>query len=618
MTHTLRDGNASPEDYTFHYQLYPKDIPYYHEKLVELVRAQFESLLNLALVFEKQKEVRPDSFSLLNDNKTRRELFNQRSNHTSNNDVLDLTCDNMSLYEPRIDFIRQQLQNLLSVVELEKDGQVVAVDGFRLKNLNDWLVPSSRDPSGIAAHLATKCNCDCNFCYLKGNPPSVVLEQPRRSAEDEYHEAMTRVKYWSPRAGRALFPNLGGIYEVLSHPGCLSVLQALREKSDKPFRLTTNGESLTPDLVVNLTDLRPLYLYVSLNSSSPQRRRLLMRSKHPQVAIDSLQLLRGNGIPYAVVIVPWPVAGIDEMLDDLSQTVAFADAHEAHLVQINLPGYSQHFSEQKLFDLDDVWGATLSRVRELRKELPTPIVAMPTLYEENRYEDRKNLPHVIGIVRNSPAASCGLKQGDLIVRVNELNIRSRPQARDILSAVRQGQRTTVDLVVRRGDYNLNLVMDLNDHEYPYSVATDNHLGIILLGTGLRVSDIERMRDIVEARKVKHVLFLSSMLVKPTLEQCLNDTHLLSNPNWRVDIEIPRNRFFGGNVFMGDLLVAEDFIQHIREYVDNQGVTPELVIIPSTPFSLGQWGRDLTGRSYLDIERNVGIPVKLLECDPILD
>ncbi|MDY6833762.1 MAG: radical SAM protein [Chloroflexota bacterium] len=618
MTDMHHEGDAVPEDYAFRYRLYPKGNFYHHEKLVELIRAEFESLLNLTRIFEKQTEVRPDSFRLLNDNKTCRELFKQRSNYTSDNEVIDLTCDNTSLYEPRIDFIRQQLQNLLSVVELEKDGQVVEVDGFRLKNLNDWLVPSSRDPSGIAVHLATKCNCDCNFCYLKGNPPSVVLKQPRRPAEDELHEAMTRVKYWSPRAGRALFPNLGGIYEVLSHPGCISVLQALREKSDKPFRLTTNGESLNSEMVAKLDGLRPLYLYVSLNSSSPQRRRLLMRSKRPRVAIDSLQILREYSIPYAVVIVPWPVDGIDEMLDDLSQTVAFADDHGSHLVQINLPGYSQYFSEQKLFDLDDVWSATLSCIGKLRKEFSTPIIAMPTLYEENFYQDRKNLPYVVGIVRNSPAASCGLRQGDLIVRLNELNVRNRPQARDILSNIRRGQRTMVDLVVQRGDSEFNLVINLDNHEYPYSVDTDNHLGIILLGTGLRVSDIERMRDIIEARKVKHVLFLSSRLVKPTLEQCLNDTHLLSNPNWRVDIEIPRNRFFGGNIFMGDLLVVEDFIQHIREYIENQGVMPELVIIPSTPFSLGQWGRDITGRPYLDIERNVGIPVELLECDPILD
>lgn len=53
---------------------------------------------------------------------------------------------NAALFEPRIDLIRRQLTSLLSVIELEKDGEVVDVDGFRLKNLHDWLAPSTGDP----------------------------------------------------------------------------------------------------------------------------------------------------------------------------------------------------------------------------------------------------------------------------------------------------------------------------------------------------------------------------------------------------------------------------------------------------------------------------------------
>lgn len=42
-----------------------------------------------------------------------------------------------SFYEPRIEFIMKTLEQLLSLVDLEKNGQVVKVDGFRLKNLRD-------------------------------------------------------------------------------------------------------------------------------------------------------------------------------------------------------------------------------------------------------------------------------------------------------------------------------------------------------------------------------------------------------------------------------------------------------------------------------------------------
>ncbi|GAH32563.1 unnamed protein product [marine sediment metagenome] len=70
-----------------------------------------------------------------------------------------------------MELIKRQLEGLLSVVELEADGAVAHVDGFRLKNLSDWLIPSSDDPGEILEYAASRCNCDCIMCYNKGNPP---------------------------------------------------------------------------------------------------------------------------------------------------------------------------------------------------------------------------------------------------------------------------------------------------------------------------------------------------------------------------------------------------------------------------------------------------------------
>ena len=53
-------------------------------------------------------------------------------------------------------------------------------------------------------------------------------------------------------------------------------------------------------------------------------------------------------------------------------------------------------------------------------------------------------------------------------------------------------------------------------------------------------------------------------------------------------------------------------------MEKEEVEPDLVVIPSSPFHLSGWGRDLTGRVYLDIERSTGIPVALVECEPIFD
>jgi len=73
--------------------------------------------------------------------------------------------------------------------------------------------------------------------------------------------------FFSP-GKRALFPALGSSYEVLSHPRALDLLRELRERTDRPFRLSTNGNRLTRDFIGELARLKPIYLYLSLNSSS--------------------------------------------------------------------------------------------------------------------------------------------------------------------------------------------------------------------------------------------------------------------------------------------------------------------------------------------------------------
>ena len=56
----------------------------------------------------------------------------------------------------------------------------------------------------------------------------------------------------------------------------------------------------------------------------------------------------------------------------------------------------------------------------------------------------------------------------------------------------------------------------------------------------------------------------------------------------------------------------------EDFTDEEGICPDLVVIPSSPFHLSGWGRDLTGRVYKEIERLTEIPVALVECDPIFD
>ncbi|MFC1869643.1 radical SAM protein [Chloroflexota bacterium] len=616
------------EDYVFHYRLEAEgkgQEPVYHERLLEMLRAQLAHILNLAVPVRGTEEVKLDGFKLLQDKATTHSIFPPDMEGSPPTPPESLASPgsfqnigNAALYEPRIDFIKRQLESLLSVIDLEKDGKIITPDGFRLKDLKEWQIPSAGDPAEIFGYAASRCNADCVFCYNRGDPPTIPLGNLRRKADEEFEEIRTRLKYFSPRAGLSLFPSQGNLCEVLIHPHIMEILRLLREKTAKVFRIATNGFNLTPDTISALAELQPIYLYLALNSASPERHRRLMRNGNPETAINALPLLREKGIPYAIVIVPWPLDSLTAMLDDLTNTITYCQQYEPHLFQINLPGYSQYFSAKKLFDLDEVWSAIVRQVRKLRETNLSPIVAMPTLYEENLCKERKNLPMVIGLVRNSPAARSKLRLGDRLLEINGLAIATRPQARDILSRLRNSGTKEVNFVIQRDGQKLPVRVNTDDSSYPYSQNIDPHLGIIFLGMGFRVSYIERLKELIDSHRAKHVLFLSSTLVQPIFEQSLKESHLLGDSRLKLEIEVPDNNFFGGNVFMGDLLVVQDFIDHIEKYLSQGKKKPDLIVIPSSPFQLGQWKRDITGRVYLDIERKVGIPVELLELEPIYE
>lgn len=600
-------------DYIFRYSLKPKDVAMHlaPDFPDEVIKVLFKSLLDLIIPCVGDKEIKVDGFKFLKNSQITHRLFTSEEN-----DGQEIKA--ALFYEPRIALIKKWLENILALVELEKDGEVITVDAFRLKQLEHWTVPSEGDPAEVFEHAATRCNCNCVFCYNKGNPPQLALKSPPLSAKEELAALKTRIKYFNPLAKRSLFLNLGSCGEVLCHPYILEILTLLRLKTNQVFRINTNGSTLTSTMISALAQFKPVFLDISLNSVSPRRRAKLMQDKCPQVAIESLPLLKARGIPYAIVIVPWPLDSEEEMLADLEKTILYAEQHAAHHVQVSLPGYTKYFSAQEIFNREKIWARVVNRVRELRAGLNCPLVIMPGMYEENLYAVIKNKPEVIGVVQNSPAALGGFKKGDIIRSINNISVHNRPQARELLSFIHQSEIQTVNVAVERNKGIMEIKLDLSQHTYPYYEYTDAHLGLIFLGTGFRTGYLEKLREIIKLHQAKEVLFFTSFLVKPTLEQYLKDSPFFGNKEFNLTLEVPANNFFGANIFMGDLLVVEDFIYGIRQYLSKNNRKPDLVIIPSSPFNLSQWGRDLTGRVYLDIERETGIPVEILACQTIYD
>jgi hypothetical protein len=573
----------------------------------QLIEFHLKALLDLVIPFGASQELFVDGYKLLSDRDTIRPLF------SSPKDLSNGSNDSLDVYEPRIGFIKKLLESLLGVIELESDGKTVKVDGFSLKDPDQWLSPSN-GAADILAHAATRCNLDCLFCYNKGTSPALIPE-PGNAAQ-EFQQLNSRIDHYVPGSRLNLFPHMKSPGESLAHPYIRDILGLLRRKTDECFRISTNGSTLTEKMINDLSDCRPVYLDISINSASADRRRMLMNDRKPEIALASLKRLEKAQIPYSLVIVPWPYPSTDAMHRDLSATIDFASAHSPTLVQISLPGGAANRFNPGVTLTESLWVELADHIRRLRDRVSCPMVMRPGLFEDYQNPDRINDPILTGVIENSPLARAGLRRGDRICKINGFAVATRRQARLLLTVLHESDLPASAISVQRADTQLNMDVDLLQSGYPYLKAAATHLGAVFSHSGIPGQWLDQLWQTISCKNARQVLVLTSKLIRPFLEKAISadgrfsaiDLHLLT----------PENKYFGGNICMGDLLVVEDFIFAVNDYIKRNHSRPDLLVLPSTPFHLSGWGRDLTGRVYLDIQRHLGIATALVECDPIFD
>lgn len=575
--------------------------------LVDLPGWHLKALLDLLTPTWKGEEVRLDGYRSLGEPDLVHPLFpDSRQDSAQPENRLDI-------YEPRLTYIRKLLQSLLSVVELEYNEEPLHISGFHLKRPSQWLRPGG-GASDLLAQTATCCNLRCRFCYNLGSPPA--FQSIPRPAEEEFQEVLTRIACYVPGPKLGIFPTVGSPCEMLTHPHILEILAALRGKTNEVFRIPTNGSKLTPEMIQDLARFQPLFVDISLNSSSAVRRQWLMGDPHPETALNAPAVLQTARIPYSVVIVPWPFPSVEEMVEDLGRTVAFSDRFDPAFIQISLPGYSERFSKETIFDREEVWNIIKDQIQHLRTKTKCPLILRPGLFEEYLEPEAVDAPRIIGVVENSPAALAGLAIGDRLIAVNGLPTKTRPQALALLGMIQSSGLEWVSVMVDRTGGPTDLSLELNAYSYPFDPGIIPYAGCVFPSSGIPQEWMERLRSLIFMAKAREVLILTSTLVRPTLEKRVRETSFPSEIKFHL--RVPPNRYLGGNIFMGDLLTVGDFIEAVKDFLKEGPLIPDLIVIPSSPFHLSGWGRDLTGRVYKDIERVTGIPVGLIECDPIFD
>ena len=528
-------------------------------------------------------------------------------------------------FEPRIECLARQIKLLWTHLPAELLPHPSPPTSFFPKRLADWLVsletmPEARSAyTSVLQYLSSPCGADCEFCLHKNDPPGHWTKGGRWRRSPA--EVQARLRCYEPDKGTALFRTQDyAFFEITTHPDFLSTLRQVRRKTHDLIAFTTNGTALTAERVRELAPLRPLHLMVSLNTTDAATRAALMHETDPHVGIECLEHLRGAGISFSVSILPYGEAH----LDGLGETMRYAEACGAYLIRINLPGYSRHFPRppRSREATRGFWRRIVERVEAERPGLESPVVFQPSHADPQAAARHGVRAAVAGAVPNSPAGQAGLRHGDTIVRIDDTPIRHRTEAARLLQMYRMLRIDRVTLFAEREGRTLSVELHeefagpLDASRYPHfshlSESAEAHditfpYGIVLQPT-FDPDLLASVRQTISRHAAHRVLLLSSELLEPLVAALIAETRCFEGLDAEVRLAAPRNEhFLGGDLAPGDLLVADDFVACIRR----QPARPDLVLVPSTPF--GPWGRDISNKPYLEIERATGIPVAVIPC-----
>jgi len=508
--------------------------------------------------------------------------------------------------EPRIALIDAMLKSLLSVVELEFEGRPVSIDGFRLRDPEDWR--SARENSLLQnlGSLSTACNCKCAFCYEDGNPDGLFEKEPRFVGLDE---ARTRMRHLHD--GRGLFRESKGFFEPLMNPRFLKLLELVREhEPESVIDVTTNGALLTAEMVANLAALKPLIVNVSLVSADEPTRRGLMGDRRAGTAIRAVELLRAAEIPVMGTVVPLPQQG----LDDIAETIEYLDANDVRLIRVSMPGLTGRHPMYEPGAIEAWLPQVVERVLALRTRLRTPVIISPFAYVSTSIEAT-----VDGVVQHSPAAEAGIKIGDRLASVDGTEVVSRTHAASLLKRATRSGVAELEIVRNGTTVHTRLEEPADDVDaYPYKPRGWRTLGFPGLTFGLCLPEcfhLQYLRQIhtaITSRSAGRTLVVVSPFFRELVGTLIAGLPLPEGAT--LELVVPRNDFFGGTVSIGDLWVLEDIERAVRPYLES-GERPDLLVLPSS--FLSRWGRDLRGVPYTELEARLGVDIAFVKCERIV-
>jgi NifB/MoaA-like Fe-S oxidoreductase len=473
-----------------------------------------------------------------------------------------------------------------------------------IKNSNNYirtLVLQSAQNANILP-LTSVCNVQCIFCSHRQNPPSVEAFRTGHRSLREIKETLDFMDANKPVViGESVTRILEG--EPFTHPQIVSVLKLIRERMPAAnIRITSNGTLLDKIMIDFLASLGGITINLSLNSADVRMRQILMSDRRAQEAVLAAELLGSAGLEWhgSIVAMPWLTGWTD-----IEKTVLYMESCGAQTVRIFMPGYTNLAEKQLRFKLS-LWSELKNFVLELRSKVNIPVTFEPQMLADLRAE-------ITGVLKTSPAQAAGLRAGDRVLSVNGKEALTRVQVFSNILVASNPQlrvrRTQKSGITSPGNisYEYNAAIDDASEELEVRVFKERgQTSGLVMDYDLHPDMIYDMVDAARKNRASRVLVLTSVLAEQLIK--IGVERFFDYPV-EVQVLAAANHFFGGSIMSAGLLTVDDFALALREWLKDSGWQPDLILLPGLAFDLK--GRDLSGKSYLNLSEEFGIVVVAL-------
>lgn len=427
--------------------------------------------------------------------------------------------------------------------------------------------------------VTSTCNVRCIFCSNRQNPPGTeVYAVAPRNLED-IGQSLDFMDEGRPVIiGESVTRISEG--EPFTHPYIKEILRLVRRRLPRaPVQITTNGSLLDEHMVSFLSRLGKVTLYLSLNSCNFRIRAEMMGDKSAGRAVRCVRLIKEANLEFHGSLVAMPhVYG----WNDLEETILYLAREGAKTIRVFIPGYTRLAPDILRFP-PDLPAGVRRLTAGLRNRVPVPVTCEPPAVN--------NLcPEIAGVIAGSPAERAGIRAGDVIKSIDGV----RPYSRvDAFRRLRDGSRP--EILLERDNKIFACRLEKKKGESP-GVVMEYDLG----------PEWEDAGRAARRHRAQRVLVLTSTLAREAARLAMN----MFGDGFEWKVAACPNRFFGGSIGAAGLLVVEDMIEAVKEFLQKHPRwRPDLVLLP--PAAFDHLGRDLTGRSFREVGEKTGLPVEIV-------